>query len=71
LRTGLAERVEAQLYWNRATHGMVLAVSAHDGIVTLRGPAADAQQAELARLIAVNTCRVKRVNSDLQIQTQP
>jgi hyperosmotically inducible periplasmic protein len=67
---GLAERVEAQLHWNRTTHGMVLAVSARDGIVTLRGPAVDTQQAELARLIAINTCGVKRVDSDLQIPTQ-
>ena len=68
---GLAERVKAQLHWNRATHGMVLAVSARDGIVTLRGPATDSQQAELARLIAINTCGVKRVNSNLQIPAQP
>jgi osmotically-inducible protein OsmY len=68
---GLAERVKAQLHWNRATHGMLLAVSARDGIVTLRGSAADRQQAELARLIAINTCGVNRVNSELQIPTQP
>jgi len=68
---GLADRVETQLHWNRATHGMAVAITASDGIVTLQGPAADAQQAELARLIALNTCGVKRVNSDLQIPSRP
>ena len=68
---GLADRGETQLHWNRATHGIAVAITASDGIVTLQGPAADAQQAELARLIAVNTCGVKRVNSNLQIPTQP
>jgi len=68
---GLADRVKAQLHWNRSTHGMAIAVTASEGIVTLQGPAADAQQAELARLIAINTCGVKRVNSDLQIPAQP
>ena len=48
-----------------------LSGSASDGVVTLQGPAADAQQADLARLIAVNTCGVKRVNSNLQIPAQP
>jgi hyperosmotically inducible protein len=68
--TALADRVKTQLYWNRATHGMRVTVSARDGIVTLRGTAADAQQAELARLIAINTCGVKRVSSDFQTATQ-
>jgi len=48
-----------------------VAITANDGIVTLQGPAADAQQAELARLITVNTCGVKQVNSDLQIPSRP
>ncbi|MGD8620161.1 MAG: BON domain-containing protein [Gammaproteobacteria bacterium] len=64
---GLADRVRMQLHWNRSTHGMAIAVTASDGIVTLDGPAADAQQAELARLIAINTCGVKRVKSHFQI----
>lgn len=62
----LADRVGTQLHWNRATHGMAVTVSARDGIVTLRGTAADPQQAELARLIAINTCGVNRVNSNLR-----
>jgi osmotically-inducible protein OsmY len=66
----LVDRVKAQLYWNRATHGMTVSVSAKDGIVTLRGTAADAQQAELARLIALNTCGVKRVSNDFLTTTQ-
>jgi len=64
---GLADRVRAQLHWNRSTHGMAIAVTTSDGTVTLDGPAADAQQAELARLIAINTCGVKRVKSHFQI----
>ncbi len=66
----LADRVTTQLYWHRATHGMQVDVSARDGTVTLRGQAADPQQAELARLIAVNTCGVKRVDNQLQTQAQ-
>ena len=66
----LADRVTSQLYWRRATHGMKVDVSARDGTVTLRGQAADAQQAELARLIALNTCGVKRVDNQLQTQAQ-
>jgi osmotically-inducible protein OsmY len=61
----LVDRVEAQLHWHRPTHGMKLQVSAEDGIVTLHGVAGDAQQAELARLIALNTCGVKQVVSRL------
>lgn len=68
--TSLADRVKTQLHWNRATHGMTVTVSARGGIVTLRGTAADAQQAELARLIAINTCGVKRVDSELQTASQ-
>jgi len=64
---GLADRVKAQLHWNRSTHGMAIVVTASDGTVTLDGPAADAQQAELARLIAINTCGVKQVKSHFQI----
>ena len=66
----LADRVTTQLYWHRATHRMQVDVSARDGTVTLRGQAADPQQAELARLIAVNTCGVKRVDDQLQTQAQ-
>ena len=64
--TALSDRVEAQLNWNRATHGMAVDISTHDGIVTLRGQAIDPHQAELARLITINTCGVKQVNSLLQ-----
>lgn len=66
----LADRVRTQLHWQRATHGMAVEVSARDGIVTLRGQAADPQQAELARLIVLNTCGVTRVNSQLLTQSQ-
>ena len=45
-------------------------VFARDGTVTLRGQAADPQQAELARLIALNTCGVKRADNQLQTQAQ-
>jgi osmotically-inducible protein OsmY len=62
----LADRVKAQLHWNRATHGLTIEVSARDGIVTLRGQVADPQQAELARLIALNTCGVKRVDNQTE-----
>jgi hyperosmotically inducible protein len=62
----LADRVRTQLYWNRTTHGMAVDVKANDGTVTLRGQAADPHQAELARLITINTCGVKRVESALQ-----
>lgn len=64
--TALAERVRTQLYWNRVTHSMALDVTARDGIVTLRGEAADPHQAELARLITLNTCGVKRVDNELK-----
>ncbi|MGD2137419.1 MAG: BON domain-containing protein [Gammaproteobacteria bacterium] len=67
----LADRVKAQLYWHRPTHGMDVGVSARDGTVTLRGEATDPRQAELARLIALNTCGVKRVDSRLSTATQP
>jgi len=66
----LVKRVKAQLHWHRATHGMKVEVSARDGIVTLTGQAANAQQAELARLIAANTCGVQRVTSQLQTNSQ-
>jgi len=69
--TALAERVRTQLYWNRATHGMTVDVTARDGIITLRGEAADPHQAELARLIALNTCGVKRVDDTLQASPEP
>ena len=62
----LADRVKTQLFWNRTTHGMAIEVSARQGVITLRGQAADAQQAELARLIVLNTCGVKQVDSRLQ-----
>ena len=67
----LTGRVRTQLYWTRATHGMALDVTARDGIVTLRGEAADHHQAELARLITLNTCGVKRVDSYLKAGTEP
>ena len=67
----LAKRVKAQLNWHRATHGMTAEVSARDGVVTLTGQAANAQQAELARLIGVNTCGVQRVTTQLQTSSQP
>lgn len=67
----LADRVRTQLHWNRATHGMAVTVSARDGIVRLRGSVANPQQAELARLIASNTCGVRRVNSELQVKPAP
>lgn len=66
----LVKRVTAQLHWHRATHGMTVEVSAHDGVVALAGQAANAQQAELARLIAVNTCGVQRVTIQLQTSSQ-
>lgn len=66
----LVKRVEAQLHWHRATHGMTVEVSARGGVVTLAGQAANAQQAELARLIAVNTCGVQRVTSQLKTSSQ-
>jgi osmotically-inducible protein OsmY len=62
----LADRVRTQLYWNRATHGMAFDISAREGVITLRGQATDPQQAELARLITLNTCGVKQVDSLLQ-----
>jgi osmotically-inducible protein OsmY len=64
----LAERVRTQLYWHRETHGLAVEVAAEDGIVTLRGQAADPHQAELARLIALNTCGVKQVDNRLKIE---
>jgi osmotically-inducible protein OsmY len=67
----LADRVKTQLYWNRITHGMAVEVSAHEGLITLRGQAADSHQAELARLITLNTCGVKQVDSKLQMITRP
>lgn len=66
----LVKRVKAQLHWHRATHGMTLEVAAHKSTVRLAGQAANAQQAELARLIAVNTCGVQRVTSELQTSSQ-
>ena len=62
----LADRVRTQLYWNRATHGMGIDVSASEGVITLRGHAANRQQAELARLVSLNICGVKQVESHLQ-----
>jgi osmotically-inducible protein OsmY len=67
----LADRVTTQLYWHRPTHGMKAQVSARDGVVTLSGEAADPRQAELARLIALNTCGVKQVDSQLTTTSQP
>ncbi|MGD8842603.1 MAG: BON domain-containing protein [Gammaproteobacteria bacterium] len=66
----LARRVRAQLRWNRATHGMVVEVSSRDGAVTLDGEASNAQQAELARLIVLNTCGVQQVTSRLQLRRE-
>jgi len=59
----IGDRVRSQLYWHRPTHGMTLEISARDGVVTLRGKADSAQQARMARLIALNTCGVRQVNS--------
>ena len=67
----LADRVKTQLYWNRITHGMAVAVSASDGVITLSGQATDRHQAELARLIALNTCGVKQVDSQIQTMSKP
>jgi hyperosmotically inducible protein len=67
----LADRVKTQLHWHRTTHGMAVDVSARDGVVTLRGETADRQQAQLVRLIALNTCGVKQVNSQIQTKPQP
>ncbi len=69
--TTLADRVRTQLHWNRATHGMTLTVSALNGVVSLRGSAANLKQAELAGLIAYNTCGVRRVSNELQITPEP
>ena len=69
--TALADRVRTQLHWNRETHGMAVTVSARDGIVNLRGTDASPQQAELARLIAINTCGVRRVHSEFRTTPQP
>jgi len=67
----LADRVKTQLYWNRITHGMAVAVSARDGVITLNGKATDRHQAELARLITLNTCGVKQVDSQIQTMSKP
>jgi hyperosmotically inducible periplasmic protein len=67
----LADRVRTQLYWNRTTHGMAVEVSARDGLITLRGQATDRHQAELARLISLNTCGVKQADSQIQIMSKP
>ena len=67
----LTDRVKTQLYWNRVTQGMGVAVSARDGVITLRGQATDRHQAELARLITLNTCGVKQVNSQIQAISKP
>jgi osmotically-inducible protein OsmY len=67
----LADRVKTQLYWNRTTHGMAVAVSARDRVITLRGQAADRHQAALARLITLNTCGVKQVDSQIRIMSNP
>jgi len=67
----LASRVRSQLYWNRTTHGVPIQVTARDGVITLRGQAADRHQAELVRLIALNTCGVRRVENRLQTGGNP
>ena len=63
----LADRVKSQLYWNRITHGMAVAVSARDGVITLNGQATDRHQAELARLITLNTCFTPQVLSVISL----
>lgn len=63
----LAERVRSQLFWNRNTHGLTLQVAAGNGIVTLQGDVASRSEAALARLIALNTCGVSQVNSQLRV----
>ena len=57
----LADRVRTQLYWHRPTHGMAVEISVRNGIITLKGMAADPGQARLAGLIAQNTCGVNKV----------
>ncbi len=66
----LTDRVRTQLYWNRTTHDMEIKVSARNGVITLRGQATDPQQAELAKLIALNTCGVKQVDSQLETMSK-
>ena len=61
----LADRVRTQLYWHRPTHGMTVEISVRNGIVTLKGMAADPGQARLAGLIAQNTCGVSKVVNQL------
>jgi len=48
-----------------------VSVTVRNGVVSLRGIAANPRQAELARLIAYNTCGVKRVSSELRTIPKP
>jgi len=63
----LAERIRTQLYWNRNTHGLSLEITASNGVVTLQGEVATRSEADLARLIALNTCGVSEVHSKLRV----
>jgi osmotically-inducible protein OsmY len=66
----LADRLRTQLYWHRPTHGMAVEISVRNGIVTLKGMAADPGQAGLAGLIAQNTCGVSKVVNQITPVTQ-
>ncbi len=63
----ITAKVKSQLLWNSNTQGMRMDVDTQNGVVTLRGVVASAEEAELAAQIARNTSGVKQVNNRLEV----
>lgn len=65
----LTAKVKSQLLWNANTQGMRIDVDTENGVVTLRGTVASSAEADLATRIARNTSGVRRVDSQLQVDS--
>ena len=64
---GVAARVNSMLLWNQYTDGLGIAVSAHDGKVTLRGVADTPGAKQRAGEIAANARGVTSVDNQLRV----
>ncbi len=66
----ITAKVKSQLLWNSNTQGLRMDVDTQDGVVTLRGEVASAEEAELAAQIARNTSGVREVDNRLEVNPE-
>ncbi len=66
----ITAKVKSQLLWNANTQGMRMDVDTKDGVVSLRGVVASAEEAQLAAQIARNTSGVRQVNNRLEVNPE-